>query len=128
MGRPAWAVPRAGPASTVRWAVLARHDCESSWAGPGTYSAGPQWAHAVPAGPAHFAPITLCIIPCNFRKSIEIIYADQSLSYCAIRWFGVQLNPHFMGVDLKYVKLYSLSRDYCMICDQRLKVSLSVYI
>lgn len=19
------------------------------------------------------------------------------------RWFGVQLNPHFMGVDLKYV-------------------------
>ena len=24
------------------------------------------------------------------------------------RWFGIQLNPHFLGIDLKYVTYYEL--------------------
>lgn len=44
------------------------------------------------------------------------------LVFVTHRWFGVQLNPHFMGVDLKYVNHSLLHRvsfpDYFLGCEK----------
>ena len=47
--------------------------------------------------------------------------------FYAKRWFGIQLNPQFMGIDLKYVMFPSFSClflfdiDYCLLIVSHVK-------
>ena len=58
------------------------------------------------------------ILKQRFKQlSIGLIFLFVELLMSAFmllnRWFGIQLNPHFLGIDLKYVTCFELCHPPC---------------